>query len=165
MTFMLMVMSLKPYVLCPSFFYFLVVAQIPTIICSRYLHLHEDGLWNVKSFTQIWNFFTLICQEFSLIWPWDSDYFSSSRHMSESQTTLSWFTPVHLAKQRFLISLTLMHQPGIITWLRQSLIPSESTSCKSHHSSLVPVFLLVNSLGALELFSIHCLGFPSIITE
>lgn len=164
--FILMILSLKPYVLCPFLFHFLVVAQIPIIVCSRYLHLLEAGLWDVKSSsTQIWNFFTLIYQELSLIWPWESDDFSSSRHTPESQTILSWFTPVHPAKQRFLISLMLTHHPGIITWLRQSLTPSESTYCKSHHSSLVPVFLLVNYLGALEPFSIHCLGFPSIITK
>ena len=32
--------------------------------------------------------------------------------------------------------------PGIITWRRQSLIPSESIWWKSHPSSLVPVFPL-----------------------
>lgn len=149
-----------------SFFYFLLMARISTIIRSRYLHINEDRLRNVKPCsTQIWSFFSLIFQQISLIWPWNSDCFSSSRNMPELQTTLSWFTPIYLAKQRFLISLTLMHHPGIIAWLRLSLIPSESTSCKSHLSSLVFVFFLVNYIGALEPFSTQCLGFPSIITK
>lgn len=144
----------------------LVRAQMSTITCSRYLHINEDSLWNVKPCsTQIWNYFSLVFQQLSLIWPWSGDCFSSSRNIPESQTTLSWFTLVYLAKQKFFISLTLTHHPGIITWVRQSLKPSESTWYKSHRSSLVPIFFLVNGLGTPEPFPTHCLGFPSIITK
>lgn len=90
-------MSRKPYVL-----YFLIIAQISTIICSSYLHLNDNGLWNVKTyFTQIWNFFTfnLTIVE-SFIWPGDNDYFSSSKDMSESQPTFSWFILVYLCQAK-----------------------------------------------------------------